>query len=512
MDQQSDGSTIPVLQRISDLRARATAGLVRAFAVPAVRRGMVGSALISIGSITPAFLPENSPWWVLLGAVQEFWPAQLLGTLAALIGVALIMLSWLELRPRPGMRSIGFRPVLLLWSFPMLLAPPIFSHDAYAYAAEGEMIHQDINPYEMPVAMMPGRWADQVVETWRFTRAPYGPLALQLNHLVVDVFGHSPYWSASAGMRVLVLVSVLAIAVTVPQLARRLNVDPKLAMWFGIVNPLTITHLIGGAHNDAVMLGFVALGLFVASRGRFLVGCAFVAAAAAIKIPAILAIVPVALLAWPVLNLGQTRARRLWQGSWRVAIATVVMGVMFVFITLACMLGWGWIEALSVPGMVVTMAPSTMVGELVRAGMNLMGLFAQAQLATQIIRVLGILVGAAAIIWMYLKYTPEQPMKFLPYAFLALALGSPALHPWYFSWVLVFMAFAHPSLMITRITAWGSILLLTYSSINFAIRNESFALAAAGLIAFAWLLWGQDREQFRRETEERDQAPSLADG
>ena len=68
----------------------------------------------------------------------------------------------------------------------------------------------------------------------------------------------------------------------------------------------------------------------------------------------------------------------------------------------------------------------------------------------------------------------------------------------------------HPSVFVTRVTAWASILLLAYSSINFAIRNESFALAGAGLLAFAWVLWGQDRRQFRREASE-EMAEGTAD-
>lgn len=485
-------------QRWRRSRSAATDALVRAFAEPAVRRGMVGAALIAVGSITPAFLPENSPWWELLGAVQHFWLAKLLGTLAALAGVALIMQAWMALRPRPAAPVVGFRAVLVLWSFPMLLAPPVFSHDAYAYAAEGEMISEGINPYQQPVAMMPGRWADQVVETWRFTRAPYGPLALQLNHLVVNLFGHSPYWSASVGMRLLAILGVVAVAATVPPLARRLGIDPREALWFGIVNPLTITHLIGGLHNDAIMIGLVALALFVASRGRFLVGCALVAAAAAVKIPAILAIVPVALLAWPVLAPAGTRWRRFWQGVWRVALGTITTVLMFVFITLACGLGWGWIKALNVPGMVFTMAPSTMLGDALRQALYLLG-FGEAALGiTRIVRMIGIGVGATVIAFQYIRYTPQRPMTFLPHASLALVLGSPALHPWYFTWIWVFLAFARPSLPVTRITAWASILLLAYSSINFAIRNEAFALAGSALLAFGWLLWGQDREQFRR--------------
>lgn len=480
---------------------RATAALVDAYRVTWVRRGILGSLLMAVGGLSPAFLPDNSPWWRVLGMFREWtWLGPTLGTVAALAGVLLVMDCWFHLRPREGVPRVDFRAVLALWSLPMLLAPPIFSHDAYAYAAEGYMLHEGLNPYEMGAGMLQNRWGEQVVEVWRFTRAPYGPLSLQLSHLVVDVFGHSPYWSSSVGMRLLAILGMGAAAYAVPRLARRLNVDPDRAMWFGLVNPLVLAHLIGGAHNDAVMIGFIALALLAATRRRFLLGCVLVAAAAAVKIPAILAIVPVAVLGWEVRRPGVTARARLWQAGWRVFVATLVMAAAFAFIALAALpdgQGWGWMRAINVPGMVSTISPPTLLGDLARIILNEFGYHREALGMVRLFRQVAMVIMVVVILVMLVRMAPSRPMRFLVYAWVALILGSPALHPWYLTWPAVFLAFARPSPLIVRISCWASIGLLAYSSVSFSWRNDLTAVGIAATAVIAWIILSHDRRHFR---------------
>ena len=46
-----------------------------------VRRGLLGSVLLFLGSLTPAYLPQNSPWWEPMRALGlDNWPARVLGT------------------------------------------------------------------------------------------------------------------------------------------------------------------------------------------------------------------------------------------------------------------------------------------------------------------------------------------------------------------------------------------------------------------------------------------------
>ncbi|NNG18015.1 polyprenol phosphomannose-dependent alpha 1,6 mannosyltransferase MptB [Naumannella sp. ID2617S] len=495
-----------VATRVDRYQRAATELLVQAFAVPSVRRGMVGSALISLGGLSPAFLPENSPWWKVLGLFRQYaWLGPGLGTLSALLGVLLVMHAWLDLRPRRGAWPVDFRAVLALWSLPMLLAPPIFSHDSYAYAAEGYMLHSGLNPYVMGAGMLQNRWGEQVVEVWRFTRAPYGPLSLQLSHLVVDAFGQSPYWSSALGMRLLAIAGMVAAALTVPSLARRLGVDWRSALWFGLVNPLVIAHLVGGAHNDAVMIGFVALALHAAVRKRFLLGCCLVAAAGAIKIPGILAIVPVAMLAWPVLRPAPGWWGRLWQAAWRVALGTLVMLLAFTLITLACMpngQGWGWVLAINVPGLASTISPPTMIGEVARMVLNLFGEHRAAVGAVRLARQIGMVLMVFTILGLLVRYAPKNPMKFLVLGWMALILGSPALHPWYLTWPATWFAFVRPSLRLVRVASWSSIALLSYSSVSFSWRNDLIALGIAAAGVIAWMILTHDRRHFQQADEE----------
>lgn len=506
------------LRGLDDAQRRATEALVEAYRVRWVRLGMLGSLLIAIGGLSPAFLPENSPWRQVLGAFRDFtWLGPTLATIAALTGVFLLMDCWFHLRPRPPAPDVDFRAVLALWSLPMLLAPPIFSHDAYAYAAEGYMLHEGLNPYEMGAGMLQNRWGEQVVEVWRFTRAPYGPLSLQLSHLVVDVFGHSPYWSSAVGMRVLAIAGIIAAAIAVPRLAERLNVDPRKAMWFGLVNPLVITHLIGGAHNDAVMIGFIALGLLAGARRRFLLGCILIGAAAAVKIPAVLAIVPVALLGWGVRRPRPTSFGRLWQAGWRVFLATVVMVAAITFITLACLPngeGWGWIRAINVPGMVSTISPPTMLGDLARGILNTLGYHREALGVVRLFRQIAMVIMVVLILVMLVRMAPTRPMRFLVYSWMALILGSPALHPWYLTWPAVFFAFSRPSQLIVRISCWASIGLLTYSSVSFSWRNQLIGVGIAAAAVIVWMILAHDKRHFQSppvELADSAEQPELVD-
>ena len=63
-------------------------------------------------------------------------------------------------------------------------------------------------------------------------------------------------------------------------------VTPAYVVTLAILNPITILHLVGGAHNDAIMLGLLVCGLAAARRGRPVAGLVLCALAAAIKVPA----------------------------------------------------------------------------------------------------------------------------------------------------------------------------------------------------------------------------------
>lgn len=323
---------------------------LRAWRSRSVLEGLVGTILITAGSLTPAYLPLNSPWWSRLdeaGLRGSTW--RIVGTLLVLVGVGLLVDSWLCLRPgreprdlgaeplpkhvrryfkrRPGIRA-GLRPwaVLGVWGLPFLLAPPIFSHDAYSYAAQGWLLENDISPYEGYPGLLPGAFADQVAQEWRYTKTPYGPLALAVQHLIVHLTGDNPYWSA-VFMRIPAVLGVIAIGLLMSRVARRVGRDPHFAAWFSTLNPILVVDFIGGAHNDSLMMGLVVIGLWLAcmTSWSWLLGAVLVGAAAAVKQPALMVAVALPFIrhpmeSWHPRHLFPALGRAVWSLAVSVAV------------------------------------------------------------------------------------------------------------------------------------------------------------------------------------------------
>ena len=146
LEQRVAGTPPTVLARPDRVRlalvqwfARLVAALQRAWADPMMRRGTLGMALVGAGSLTPAFLPAKA---AIIEQLHLQWLGQgigrFAGTVLIIAGLALLVDAWLRLRPREG-RSV---PSLtwVFWSLPVLLAPPLFSRDAYSYAAQGLIV------------------------------------------------------------------------------------------------------------------------------------------------------------------------------------------------------------------------------------------------------------------------------------------------------------------------------------------------------------------------------------
>ncbi len=465
--------------------------VARAWQYRPVRRGLLGSALLFLGSLTPAYLPQASPLWDPIRALGlDNWPAEAFGTALVVAGVALLVEAWFKLRPSLY-HEVKHWPITLLWSLPLVLAPPIFSHDAYAYAAEGWLLRNGLNPYTNPISVLPGQFADQAAWLWRYTTAMYPPLSLEMFHGLVILAGNNPYYSAVA-MRIPALLGVALIAYFLPRIAVRMRADVQMTAWFSTVNPLVIIDLVGGAHNDALMMGLVVLALWLALRGTFWWAAIVVGVAACIKQPAILAFYPVALIGHPWRTLKWPDTSR---ALGRLTLSLGVSVATFVAISLASGLGFGWIGAADVPGRVVTLAPFTLVGAGLKYALDFLGLPEAGQVVMDVVRYLGLGLTAVVIAWLGLTVGRRRPVTFLSWAYLVFAFGGIALNSWYLTWGGLLLPLTKPTERITGTAVTVTTVLLAYGAGNLAWRNDAVALGFAALALMLVLLYRHAQER-----------------
>ncbi len=467
------------------------ADIAKAWEYRPVRRGFLGSALLFVGSLTPAYLPQNSPWWDPMRALGlDNWPAKAFGTALVVAGVALLVEAWFKLRPSLY-HEVKHWPITLLWSLPLLLAPPIFSHDAYAYAAEGWLLRNGLNPYTNTISVLPGPFADQAAWLWRYTTAMYPPLSLEMFHGLVILAGNNPYYSAMA-MRIPALIGVGLIAYFLPRLATRMGADTQMTAWFSTINPLLIIDFVGGAHNDALMMGLVVLALWLAFNERFWWAAALVGVAACIKQPAILAFYPVALI-------GHRWRSFRWRDSSRalarLALSLAVSVATFVAISLASGLGFGWTGAADVPGRVVTLAPFTLVGAGLKYALEFFGQPVAGQLAMDALRYLGLGLTVLIIGWLALTIGRRKPVTFLSWSYLVFAFGGIALNSWYLTWGGLLLPLTKPTERIIGTAVTVTTVLLAYGAGNLAWRNDAVALGFAALALMLVLLYRHAQER-----------------
>ncbi len=462
--------------------------LRQAWSIAAVRRGLLGMALIGAGAMSPAFLPPDSTVLQDLHLTWLAWgPLRFALTIVLLAGVLLLLDAWLRLRPRPGQPALP-AVTWALWSIPILFAPPLFSRDAYSYAAQGLVVARGMDPYQTGPIAVPGPFADQVDPLWLYTAAPYGPVALQVQHFIVWLTGGNAY-AAAVGMRLPALLSMAVIAFALPRLARRVGVDPRQAVWLGVLNPLVVLHLVGGAHNDAMMIALVCFGLLLASRGHLVWASVSVAAAAGFKQTAVLALVAVAGLVLqerrasaPDASVNHRRFLLYSAASGGIALLT------FAALTQLTGLGWGWIPNLSVPASLRSLlSPPTFLGSIAEGAMYLFGMpKAWLAIPVPLMQTIGGVVALGVIAWLALRVAPRTPVVAAAGVFTALCLGGPVIHPWYLLWGGVLLGACALGRRAMRISILATVFFVGYSAIDAAVANGAWTMALTVVALLAW--------------------------
>jgi alpha-1,6-mannosyltransferase len=408
--------------------------------------GLVGSTVLAVGALGVGYMPPRSRLGVLdvIDTLRSTTVGVTISRICVVVGVLLLLRAWWRLGDdvRAGLVTGPARLTRMfwLWCVPLLLVPPLFSQDVYSYTAQGNLLNVGYDPYQFGPSSIPDTNLEAVSPVWLDTPAPYGPLFLLFGKFSAEIFGGHIYLAALA-MRVLALLGVWLIAHYLPRLARACGVDPSLAVWGALLNPLVLMHFVSGAHNDALMLGLLIAGITLALEGHPLIGTVAIALGAAIKAPPLLALGFVG-LAWAMHRSGRLdsplRARIL---PW-VAVAATALGT-FLVVNAVSGLGFGWIEALGTPGMIHTwLSPVTTIALPLGAFGSLIGLGDHTDGIMEVLRFAAYALVLGAITWWLLRKRAIAPAMGTAVAMLMLAVLGPVLQPWYLLWGLILVVAA----------------------------------------------------------------------
>ncbi|WP_448850793.1 polyprenol phosphomannose-dependent alpha 1,6 mannosyltransferase MptB [Corynebacterium sp. 335C] len=437
--------------------------------------GTLGSILIMVGGLGAGATPVvgNDLWGAGLGVILGRMLQST--TIVALTGMGMLVLAWLGVgafvyagsRTRVTAVDTGMLARTFAgWVLPMMVTAPLFTQDIYSYLAQGAIVDRGMDPYVAgPVDLLGARdpLARSVPVIWSHSPSPYGPVALSVawaisaatgDHIVVSVLLH----------RVVSVAALFVAAWALVKLSQRCGVAPQYALWLGILNPLTLLHLVGGIHNESILVAFLLLGIetclralhgpagphgadpaveraepgapVLGARGwaLFALGCGFIAMAGLVKVTGFVGLGFV----------GMALARRWGPSLWSVVRAAVicaaVAAVVAVGFSVATGLGLGWVTSQGGATSVRSwMSLTTLLGMLSGAFGMLLGIGDVSDSAISLTHALGLaLAGAWMLRMLWATFRGRiHPLGGYGLAMFVTVVVFPVVHPWYLLWALV---------------------------------------------------------------------------
>ncbi|MGO1967162.1 MAG: polyprenol phosphomannose-dependent alpha 1,6 mannosyltransferase MptB [Corynebacterium casei] len=467
--------------------------------------GTVGALMIGLGGLGAGALPVvgnpfgGLPFGQLMG--------RMLATSSALvlIGVGLIVIAWVLMAPMAGnqLRASSSTPrhsitrtqvwgTFFAWTLPIIATAPLFTQDIYSYIANGSIVVQGMDPYSAGPVQLLGADNDlarSVPFIWANSPSPYGPVALGIAG-IISVITSDSIVAAVILHRVASILGVIAAGWAISRLAVRCRVAPSSALWLGILNPLSILHLIGGIHNESIMLGFALVGMELALRGidklqastslsmssawpawlLIIGGGVLISAAGMVKVTGFTG------LGFAGMALARFFAQRLNLKPYLAisSAAGILLAVLLATIaafTVLSGIGLGWITgqggAVSIRSW---LSVSTDVGVASGFMGMMLGLGDHTEAILSVTRAVGIVVAAAFMVRMLFATFRGvmHPIGGLGVSTLVLVVLFPVVHPWYILWAIFPLA------------AWANRLFFRYAVIIYS-AIMSFVVLPRGL-------------------------------
>src|SRR6202045_5449775 len=317
--------------------------------------GFLGAALITTGGLGAGSTKQHDP---LLESLHLSWlrfgHGLVLSSVLLWLGVALMLIAWWWLGRRVVAGDASKYTMVAttgFWLAPLLMSVPVFSRDTYSYLAQGALLRDGLDPYAVGPIENPNPLLDNVSPIWTITTAPYGPTFIMIARLVTMLVGHH----VIAGPMLLRLCMLPGLALLIwatPRLARHLGANAPIALWICVLNPLVLIHLMGGVHNEMLMVGLMMAGIALTMDRHPVAGIALVAVGVAVKATPALAL-PFLVWVW-VRQLRERRRRGQATAFAEAAVGSVLIFVaVFAVLSAAAGVGLGWLTAPAGSGKII---------------------------------------------------------------------------------------------------------------------------------------------------------------
>ena len=406
--------------------------------------GFLGAVMITAGGVGAGSTRLHDP---LLESLHLSWlrfgHGLVLSSVLLWGGVAVMLIAWLRLgrsvidgsaREYTMVATAGF------WLAPLLMSVPVFSRDTYSYLAQGALLRDGFDPYAVGPVDNPNSLLDNVSPIWTTTTAPYGPAFILVARFVTMLVGDHVV-AGTMVLRLCMLPGLILLIWAAPRLARHVGANGATALWICALNPLVIIHLMGGVHNEMLMVGLMAAGIALIFQRHPIAGNALIVVAVAVKATAGLAL-PFMVWVW-ARQLSERRGLsplRAFMAASAGAIAIFV--AVFAVLSGLAGVGLGWLTALAGSVKIINwLTVPTAVSNIVNAvGGLFFGVNFYAVL--EVARIIGIAIIAISlpILWWRFRHTDRQVLTGIALAMVIVVLFVPAALPWYYTWPLAIVA------------------------------------------------------------------------
>ena len=389
-------------------------------------------------------------------------------------------------RPKGGLRDI--QRILFAWVTPLVFAGPLASRDVYSYLMQGAMVRDGFNPYTEGAAVNPGPFLLEVSQDWRNTTTPYGPLHLWIGELVTGLVGDNVA-AGVAAYKVLSLLGFITIAWSIPRIASKLGADPAVALWLGVANPVIILHLIGGMHNESLMVGLVSIGLLAALNRHFHAALILVGAAVAMKATAVIA---APFIVWMMLHYYAPKGSSKWRSlsvfvlSGLIALVEIIAAV--ALITWISGTSWGWLSQVSGNSKVINpLAGPTLATDVIFPAVQIFMPDASYNAILAVLRSIAMacmLIGLVVVWWLCRKDDRDAVMGTAAAYQVAFVFNAVTL-PWYYASIFTLMGTFRPPLWLIKFASGVALFIgVSFSGDgNHQLYNWFWVI---GMIVVAW--------------------------